>query len=111
MNKEMSEEIEGASRNPQKEQALRALGSVSLVAIFTVGAIYFNRHGFYPPHGNPLIYAIAMSWFIAIFILLPSIAFFKATPRLFSLARWEKEGRIYDRSSVRAFRWCCFIRR
>jgi SAM-dependent methyltransferase len=75
------------------------------MVILTVGAVYFNRRGFYPPHGSPLIYAIAMSWFIAITVAVPTSAIFKVNPKLFSLARWEKEGEIYDRTSIRAFRW------
>jgi hypothetical protein len=96
------------SRNPQEQTlraALRALRSALLIAIFTFAEVYFNRRGFYP-HGNPLIYAIAMSWLIAITIAMPSsVIFLKVSPKLFSLARWEKEGKIYDRTSIRAFRW------
>ncbi len=97
------------SRNPQGEQtfhvALRAMRSVLLVMVFTVGAFYFNRRGFYPPHGSSLIYAIAMSWLIAIMSALLVSAIFKVKPTLFSLARWEREGEIYERTSIRAFRW------
>ena len=98
--------------SPQDERTLRAMRrgirSVLLLAVLTVGAILFNRHGFYPPHGNPLIYTLAMSWLISFTVALPItavFAVFKVGPRLFSLARWEKEGRVYDRWSVRAFRW------
>lgn len=79
--------------------------SVLLMVIFTVGALCFNRRGFYPPHGSPLIYAIAMSWLIAVTVALPSSAIFMVNPKLFSLACWEKEGKVYDRTSIRAFRW------
>jgi len=96
------------SRNPQDEQTLRAalrgMRSVLLMVIFTAGALYFNRRGFYPPRGSPLIYAIAISWLIAI-TALPISAIFKLSPKLFSLAHWEKEGAVYDRTSVRVFRW------
>ena len=74
------------------------------MGLFTAGAVYFNRRGFYPPHGSPLIYAIAMSWLIAI-ATLPISALFKLSPKLFALARWEKDGAVYDRTGVRAFRW------
>ena len=70
----------------------------------TFGAIYFNKRGFYPPRGSALIYAISMSWLIAV-CALPISGIFKLRPRLFSLARWEKEGAVYDRASIRAFRW------
>jgi hypothetical protein len=77
--------------------------SVLLMVLFTLGAVYFNRRGFYPPHGNPVIYAIAMSWLIAI-IALPISSVFKLSPTLFSLARWETEGAVYDRTGIRVFR-------
>jgi len=83
---------------------LRGVRSVLLLMILTVGALYFNRRGFYP-HGNPLIYALALSWLISCTVALPITAVFKVSPKLFSLARWEKEGRVYDRWSIRAFRW------
>jgi hypothetical protein len=96
------------SRNPQDEQTLRAMRrgvrSVLLLMILTVGALYFNRRGFYP-HGNPLTYALAMSWLISFTVALPITAVFKVNPKLFSLARWEKGGEVYDRWSIRAFRW------
>ena len=76
----------------------------TIVHVFRETTVYFNRRGFYPPGGSPLIYAIAMSWLIAI-TALPISAVFKLSPKLFSLARWEKEGAIYDRTSIRAFRW------
>jgi hypothetical protein len=97
--------MEGTSRNPQYEQAFRAVRTVLLVMIFTVGALYFNRRGFYPPHGSPLVYAIAVSWLIAITVALPISAIFKANHKLFFLAGWEKEGKVYDHASIRAFRW------
>jgi hypothetical protein len=101
--------MERMSGNLQDEQMLRAMRrgirSVLLLAILTVGALLFNRRGFYPPHGNPLIYALAMSWLISFAVALPIGVIFKANPKLFVFARWEKEGRVYDRGSVRAFRW------
>ena len=97
------------NRNPQDEQAsrvvLRAMRSVLLIAILTLGAVYFNRSRFYPPHGSPLLYAIALSWLIAITVAVPASIFFNVNPKRFSLARWEKEGEVYDRASIRAFRW------
>jgi hypothetical protein len=79
--------------------------SVLLIVIFTVGALYSLGRDFYPPRGSPLIDAIAMSWLIAITFALPISAIFKVNTKLFSLARWEKEGEVYDRTSIRAFRW------
>jgi hypothetical protein len=107
--KAVSVEMVGMSKDSQDEHklraALRALRSTLLIAIFTLAAVYFTRRGFYP-HGNPLIYAIAISWLIAITVAMPSsVIFLKVNLKLFSLAGWEKEGKIYDRTSVRAFRW------
>src|SRR5215471_4891308 len=97
------------NRSRQNEQVFRAMRhamrSVLLMAIFTVGATYFNRRGFYPPHGSPLLYALAMSWLIAITIALPTSVIFKVNSKRFSLARWEKQGEVYDRTGIRAFRW------
>jgi hypothetical protein len=102
----------GMSGNPQDEQAHRAMRrgirSLLLLAILTVGSlsfIRFKRHGFYPPHGNPLVYALAMSWLISFAIAMLTTAIYQANPELFPLARWEREGKVYDRWSVRAFRW------
>jgi hypothetical protein len=97
------------SRSPQDEQTLRAMRrgmrSVLLLAVLTVGSILFNRRGFYPPHGNPLIYALAMSWLVSFMVALPIALIFKVNPELLSLAHWEQEGEVYDRWSVQAFRW------
>ncbi|MGH9647217.1 MAG: hypothetical protein ACRD4E_10405 [Bryobacteraceae bacterium] len=32
----------------------------------------------------------------------------QSAPPLFSLARWEKGGKIYDRADIRTFRWVLF---
>jgi len=82
----------------------RGVRSVLLLMILTIGSIYFNRRGFHP-HGNPLIYALAMSWLTSFTVALPITAIFNVKPKQFSLARWEKEGKVYDRWSIRAFRW------
>jgi hypothetical protein len=83
---------------------LRALRSVLLVMTFTIATLYFNRRGFYPPHGHPFIYAISMSWLIAFSVAMLT-AIFKMNPKLFSLFRWEKDGKVYDHTGIRAFRW------
>jgi len=85
--------------------ALRALRSVSLLVIFTVGALYSIDGRVFRPHGNPLLYALAMSWLIAFAVALSASAFFRMNRTLFPLARWENDGEVYDRRSVRAFRW------
>ena len=66
-------------------------------------------YGAFPPHGNPLVYGLATSWLIAIAIaMLTSAIFFRVSPKLFSLADWERQGAIYDRAGIRTFRWVLF---
>lgn len=84
---------------------VRAARSVSLMVIFTGAAIYAIHGDVSRPHGNPLVYAIAMSWLISITVALPTGAFFGARPALLPLAAWENDGNVYDRRSIRAFRW------
>jgi len=83
----------------------RALRSVSLLAMLTIGALYSIHGDVSRPHGNPMVYAIAMSWLIAITVALPTSIIFRVNPTLLPLAGWEKDGEIYDRASIRAFRW------
>jgi hypothetical protein len=46
-----------------------------------------------------------MSWLISIIVALPTSAIFRVNPKLLPLARWENDGEVYDRRSIRAFRW------
>jgi hypothetical protein len=97
------------SRTPQDEQVLRAVKSVLMIVILTAGSGYLIGGRAFPPHGNPLVYSLAMSWLISITIAFASSAiFFRMNPTLFSMARWEKQGEIYDRAGLRAFRWVLF---
>ena len=101
-----SEEIEGMSRTPQAEQAIRAMRSSLMIAVLTAVSVYSIHGRAFPPHGNPLVYSLAISWLISITIAVVSSAiFFRVNPTLFSLARWERQGEIYDRAGIRAFRW------
>jgi hypothetical protein len=97
------------SRTPQEEQALRGMRSALMIVILTSASV-FSIHGrAFPPHGNPLVYSLALSWLISIIIAVVGGAiFFKVDPTLFSLAHWERQGKIYDRADVRAFRWVLF---
>jgi hypothetical protein len=96
-------------RTPQAEQGIRALRSVLMIVILTAGSTYSIHGRAFPPHGNPLLYSLAMSWLISLTIAVVSSAiFFRVNPTLFSLARWEKQGEIYDRADIRAFRWVLF---
>jgi hypothetical protein len=99
----------GMSRTPQAEQAIHAMRSVLMIVVFTAGSIYLIAGRAFPPHGNPLVYGIAISWLISMTIATVSSAIlFRVNPKLFSLARWEKQGEVYDRADVRAFRWVLF---
>lgn len=80
-----------------------------MILILTAGSIYLIKGRAFPPHGNPLVYSLAMSWLISITIAFASSAiFFRVNLPLFSSARWEKGGEIYDRLGVRAFRYVLF---
>jgi hypothetical protein len=83
----------------------RAVRSVSLLAILTVGALYATGGDVARPHGNPLVYAMGISWLIAVGVALPASVIFRMNTRLLPLARWEKDGAVYDRKTIRAFRW------
>ena len=101
------EEVEGMTGTPQREQHnRRVIRTLVLIAILTSCSLYLIGRDFFPPHGHPLLYTLAMSWLIAAAAALGSSGiFFRLDPRLFSLAHWEKAGAIYDRTSIRAFRW------
>jgi hypothetical protein len=80
-----------------------------MIVILTFGSVYSIGGLAFPPHGNPLLNSLAMSWLISITIAFVSSAlFFRMNPRLFSLAPWEKHGRIYDHAGIRVFRWLLF---
>jgi hypothetical protein len=97
------------SRTPQDEQGIRVMRSLLMIVVLTSGSIYSIDGRAFPPHGNPLVYSLATSWLISITIAVVSSAiFFRVNPMLFSLAHWEKQGEIYDRADIRAFRWVLF---
>ena len=97
------------SRTPQEEQGIRVMRSLLMIVVLTAGSMYSIHGRAFPPHGNPLVYSIAVSWLICLTIAFVSSAvFFRVNPRLFSLAHWEKQGEIYDRVGIRAFRWVLF---
>lgn len=94
------------SRKPQDGHNVRVMRSLGVVAVLTCGSLYFVDSDVHPPHGNPLVYASAMSWLIAFTFAFASSSIFRnLSPGLFSLARWEQEGEIYDRWGIQAFRW------
>lgn len=97
------------SRSPQREQGFRALRSVFMILILTMGSAYFIHGRAFPPHGNPLVFCLALSWLISLTIAVFSSAiFFRLSPARFALARWERQGEIYDRPDILAFRWVLF---
>ena len=79
-----------------------------MIVILTLGSVY-SILGRTFPHGNPLVYSLAISWLISVTIAVVSSAIlFRVNPKLFSLAHWENQGEIYDRAGIRAFRWVVF---
>ena len=97
------------SRTPQEEQGIRAMRSVLMLLILTPASIISIGGRAFPPHGNPLAYSLAISWLVCLAIALGTSAlFFRMSPTHFSLAYWEKQGEIYDRAGIRAFRWVLF---
>jgi hypothetical protein len=80
-----------------------ALRSVLLAMSFTIGAIYFNRRGLYPPQGDAFIYALSTSWLITYGVAIAT-AVLKVNPK-FPLADWERGGTVYDRIGLQTFRW------
>jgi hypothetical protein len=97
------------SRTPQEKQKIRGLRSLLMIVILTSGSVYSIGGRAFPPHGNPLVYSLAISWLVSLTIAIVSSAiFFRVTPTLFSLAHWEKQGEIYGRVGVQAFRWVLF---
>jgi hypothetical protein len=97
------------SRTPQDEQGIRVMRSLLMIVILTSGSVHSIDGRGFPPHGNPLVYSIAISWLISMTIAAVSSAiFFRVNPTLFSLAHWEKQGEIYDRAGTRTFRWVLF---
>jgi hypothetical protein len=94
------------SRAPRDEQTFRVQRSLWLIAILTVGSLYALGGELFPPHGNSLLYAPALTWLVTIAVGLGTgFIFAGADPALFSLAPWEKDGEIYERAGLRAFRW------
>lgn len=80
-----------------------------MILILTAGSVYSIGGRAFPPHGNPLLYSLAVSWLVSITIaMVGSALFVRANPRLFSLAKWEKDGEIYGRAGISSFRWVLF---
>lgn len=58
------------------------------------------------PDQHPLIFALSVSWIIAMLVSAVTRRFFmELDPWRFGLWRWEREGKIYDRFGLRTFRW------
>jgi hypothetical protein len=95
----------GATREPRRDQTFRVLRTLALIVLFTGASLYAIDGDALPPRGHPLLYATAMSWLMTMAVMIVSSAFFRAHPGLFPLARWEKDGEIYEPAGIRAFRW------
>jgi hypothetical protein len=80
--------------------------SLAVIVVLTCGSLYALNGVIHPPHSNPLVHAIALSWLVALTIAtVGSGIFVNLRPEVFSLARWEQEGAIYRRRDIHVFRW------
>jgi hypothetical protein len=94
------------SRASHDNLGFRVRRSLWLVALLTVGSLYALWGKLLPPQGNSLLYALALTWLVTIAVgFATGYTFARADPALFSLASWEKEGELYERAGLRAFRW------
>ena len=85
---------------------VRVVRTLAMLLVLTLGSLSLMDGRVHPPHGNPLVFALALSWLIAFAMAMTSsVAFKTLSPRFFSHAGWENEGEIYDRCGVGAFRW------
>jgi hypothetical protein len=58
------------------------------------------------PDNHPVVLALSLSWVIVVVVAgVTRDAFLRMDPNRFRLARWEREGRVYGRVGVAAFRW------
>ena len=58
------------------------------------------------PDRHPLIFAFSLTWLIMAFVAAAtSRIFVRMDPKRFHLARWEREGSLYDRMGLGAVRW------
>jgi hypothetical protein len=58
------------------------------------------------PDRHPLIFAFSLTWLIMAFVAaVTGRIFVRLDPKRFRLARWEREGRIYDRVGLGAVLW------
>jgi hypothetical protein len=54
------------NRAPQDKQSFRVQRSLWLISILTVGSLYAIRGEILAPLGNPLLYALALTWLVTI---------------------------------------------
>jgi hypothetical protein len=58
------------------------------------------------PDDHPVVFTVSVTWFLGLLVaMLTRKAFLRMDPKRFALARWERDGRIYDRVGVGAFEW------
>jgi hypothetical protein len=58
------------------------------------------------PDRYPLVFAFSLTWLImAVVAAVTSKIFVRLDPKQFRLARWEREGRVYDRVGLGVVRW------
>ncbi|MBI5822096.1 MAG: hypothetical protein HZA88_24245 [Verrucomicrobia bacterium] len=58
------------------------------------------------PDRHPVIFALVLSWFIAVFVgAITHQMFLRLDPKRFRFARWERNGRVYEWVGLGVFRW------
>jgi hypothetical protein len=74
--------------------------------VLSVGALIGLSLAFFCPDQHPLIFALSLSWVIAVVVSGVTRNFFRGlNPRRFGFASWEREGEIYGRFGLNTFLW------
>jgi hypothetical protein len=92
------------SSEPQRTSTFRVVRTLAILIGLTWWSITRIEGSVFSPVGNPILYTMAVSWLVTM-AAIPIGALFATRHALFSLARWEQDGTVYDRVGVRAFRW------
>ena len=58
------------------------------------------------PDNHPVVFTVSVTWFLGLFAgMFTRRSFLRMDPQRFALARWERDGRIYDRVGVGVLGW------
>jgi hypothetical protein len=74
----------------------------AMSAAATGGVLWTASH----PDNHPVVFTLSVTWFLGLFAgMFTRRSFLRMDPKRFALARWERDGRIYDRVGVGVFGW------